>query len=73
LEVLLSVQPDSYGWIFGWLRSRSAWGTDENTTIYPLAASFTALLGSLFDRPNREGYDYWHRPGLAHLVRKPEF
>ena len=36
-------------------------------------AHFVQFMDSLYDNEARDGYTYWHRPGLAHLERKLEF
>ncbi|MFK4808666.1 SMI1/KNR4 family protein [Devosia sp. ZW T5_3] len=70
LEVLLSVSGDTYGQIFNWLRSTNKWGTDGNDEVWLQAPSFRAFMDNLFDNSDRLGYDHWHLPGLAPLVRE---
>jgi hypothetical protein len=73
LEVLLSLRKEDYGKIYTWLHSLSGWGEEDNDTVYLQASSFREFMDSLYDNEAREGYTYWHRPGLAHLERKLEF
>lgn len=72
LQVLLSLQKDSFGKIFTWVQSQESWGAENNDTIYPQAASFREFMDSLYDNADKDAYEYWHRPGLAHLERKLE-
>ena len=69
MEILLSLQPQTFGRIFTWLHTLHPWGTEENDTAWEQAASFRAFMDSLYENAANEGYAYWHLPGLKHLER----
>ncbi len=71
--VLLSVRKEDYGKIYVWPHSSYKWGDEDNRDMWLQANSFSEFLDSLYDDEEKNGYDYWYRPGLKHLVRKLEF
>lgn len=73
LEILLSVQPSSAGRIFTWLHTLHPWGDPDNNMAWEQAPTFRAFIDSLYDNATREGYAFWHLPGLKHLERPLAF
>jgi hypothetical protein len=50
MELLLSVQGDSFGHVFSWLHSPHPWGDPDNSTVWQQAPSFRAFMDSLYER-----------------------
>ena len=73
IEVLLSLEDESYGQVFLWLHSQSAWGQDDNNKAWPQADSFKAFVEGLYDNDEQEGHDYWYLPSKKGLEKKVEF
>jgi hypothetical protein len=73
MEILLSVQADTFGRIFTWLHTLSPWGDPQNDTVWEQADSFRAFMDSLYENATNEGYAHGYLPGLKHLERPLEF
>lgn len=67
VEVLMSLRPQDFGVIYLWYHSTNEWGTDGNddNSLIRQADSFDAFLNSLYDAPDRSGYDHWFIPIYA--------
>ena len=64
LELLISLRPKDAGSIYCWQGTDVPWGTDTNTdsALYLQAKSFPEFIASLYDTPDKIGYDYWESP-----------
>ncbi len=71
IQLLMDLDADRAGRISAWHHSSAVWGTDGNTRLWPLAASFTAFLAGLSDA---DGSDYgnWRIPIYDRLARDLE-
>ena len=63
-EVLLSLRPQDFGVVYLWLGSTNVWGTDGNddSALHRQADTFNAFLASLYDTPDKAGYEHWSIP-----------
>jgi SMI1-KNR4 cell-wall len=71
LELLLSLRAKDYGRVYSWRGTYNAWGTagNDDTTVYLQAGSFERFLFTLFDTPDKQGYNYWQTPHQIMLAR----
>ncbi len=68
IELLLSLNPNDFGYVYSWRHSVYKWGSDENSQIHLQAQSFAQFLEGLFD-DNGEDYENWYIPAYENLIR----
>ena len=64
LEILLSLRDADFGHVFLWQGTTEPWGSEGNNEnrLFRQASSFVAFLDSLYDTPDKIGYDQWATP-----------
>lgn len=64
LELLMSMRPQDAGAVYCWSGTDVPWATGANTeaALFAQAPSFPAFVASLYDTPDKIGYDYWESP-----------
>lgn len=72
IEILLSVNLETFGQIYLWLHSQSGWGDDGNDRVWLQATSFRSFIETLYENDDEEGYDYWYLPSKKGLEKKVE-
>ncbi|MBB4131801.1 MULTISPECIES: SMI1/KNR4 family protein [unclassified Xanthomonas] len=73
IEILLGVDERSYGKVYLWLHSLSAWGAENNNKVWEQAGSFREFVASLYENRDKEGHDYWYIPRYQGLERTVAF
>ncbi|SCX35155.1 MULTISPECIES: SMI1/KNR4 family protein [Rhizobium/Agrobacterium group] len=73
IEILLSVDEATYGKVYLWQHSLSAWGADNNNKVWEQAGSFREFVKSFYENSDKEGYSYWYIPKYKGLEKKVEF
>lgn len=69
IQILLSLEPASFGNVFSWPHSTDTWGTERNIKIYPLAESFLSFLRNLYDDEDGRDYDNWWLPAYEGILQ----